>query len=115
MYIKELQIKSFGTLTDRHIKLDRGLNIVEGANESGKSTVAMFIKFVLYGLSGKAAGGDEISEKEHYVNWESGMAAGRIVAECRGGDYIIERRIYRNSDGDKNTYRESVKITEVAV
>ena len=111
MYIKELNIKSFGSLTDRVIKLDRGLNIVEGANESGKSTLAMFIKFALYGLSGKAALPDGISEKEHYINWENGMAAGYIIAECRDGEYKIERKIYKNSEGGKTVYRESSKIT----
>ena len=111
MYIRELNIKSFGSLTDKVIKLDRGLNIVEGANESGKSTVAMFIKFVLYGLSGKAAPSDGISEKDHYINWENGMAAGFLIAECRDGEYRIERKIYRNSEGGKAMYRESSKIT----
>jgi|GEM_PF-2302116 len=114
MYIKEIHIKSFGALTNKVIKLDRSLNIIQGANESGKSTVAMFLKFVLYGLSGKASGSEEISEKEHYVNWENGLAAGYILAECRGGEYIIERRLYRTSEGGRDIYRESVKIVDRA-
>lgn len=112
MYIKELHIKSFGSLTDKTVKFERGLNVISGPNESGKSTVAMFIKFILYGLSGKAVFPDTLSEKEHYVNWENGMAAGYMVAECRGGEYIIERRIYRTSEGGRTVYRESSKITD---
>ncbi|MBQ7669821.1 MAG: AAA family ATPase [Clostridia bacterium] len=110
MYIKQLNIKSFGTLTDRVIELDRGLNVISGANECGKSTVAAFIKFIFYGLSGKATGGDGISEKEHYVNWENGLAAGFLVAECRDGEYTVERRLYRTSEGGRDIYREGVKI-----
>lgn len=114
MYIKEIHIKSFGALTDKVIKLDRGLNIIQGANECGKSTVATFIKFALYGLSGKVVGADGISEKEHYVNWENGLAAGYVVAECRGGEYIIDRRLYRTSEGGRDIFRESVKIVDRA-
>lgn len=110
MYIKQLNIKSFGALTDRVIELDRGLNVICGANESGKSTVAAFIKFIFYGLSGKASGGDGISEKEHYVNWENGLAAGQLIAECRDGEYVIERRLYRTFEGGRDIYREGVKI-----
>ncbi len=114
MYIKELHIKSFGALIEKVVKLDRGLNVVEGANECGKSTLAMFIKFVLYGLSGKAAGTDTISEKEHYVNWDNGLASGYIVAECRGGTYIIERKMYRVTEGGRTLYRESERITDTS-
>ncbi|MGN1082941.1 MAG: ATP-binding protein, partial [Candidatus Avispirillum sp.] len=52
MYIKKIHIDSFGPLRDKELELCDGLNIIEGENESGKSTVAMFIKFMLYGLSG---------------------------------------------------------------
>ena len=78
MYIKHLNIESFGTLRDREIDLSDGLNIIEGANESGKSALAMFIKFMLYGLSGKSAGG-ELSERRRYVNWDTGCAAGTMT------------------------------------
>ena len=46
MYIKKMHIISFGTLTDRDIELSPGLNVIEGPNESGKTSAAMFIKFL---------------------------------------------------------------------
>ncbi len=113
MYIKELNIKAFGPLTDRVVRFDRGLNVIEGENESGKSTLAMFIKFVFYGLSGKAADGD-ISEKEHYVNWDFDIAAGYLVAECRRGTFRIERRLHRVNEGGRTLYRESCRITDTS-
>ncbi len=114
MYIKEINIKSFGALTDRVLKLDRGLNVICGANECGKSTVAMFIKFVLYGLSGKGLSGDAVSEKEHYVNWENGLAAGNLIIETKGGEYSVERRIYRTFEGGRNLYREGLRILNLS-
>ena len=114
MYIKELKIKSFGALTDKKIELDRGLNVIRGANECGKSTVAAFIKFVLYGLSGKGANPDGLSEKERYINWENGLAAGELIAECKGGEFSVERKLYRTVEGGRILYREGVRIVDVS-
>ena len=40
MYIEKLQINSFGKLSDLTLELAPGINIIEGANESGQSTIA---------------------------------------------------------------------------
>ena len=114
MYIKELNIKAFGPLTDRTVRFDRGLNVIEGANESGKSTIAMFIKFVFYGLSGKTSGTDPLSEKEHYINWDHDLAAGYAVAECRRGTFRIERRLHRVTEGGRTLYRENCRIIDMS-
>ncbi|MBQ7715533.1 MAG: AAA family ATPase [Clostridia bacterium] len=114
MYIKEIYIKSFGAIIDRKIEFDEGLNLLTGSNECGKSTVVMFIKFMLYGLSGKAVGNEEISEREHYVNWENGIAAGQMIVNSRGTDYLIEKRIYKTNEGGRDTYRESSRLTDLS-
>lgn len=114
MIIKQIKIKSFGPLIDKVIEPGAGLNIIEGANESGKSTVAMFIKFIFYGLSSKATGYENISEKAHYVNWDTGVAAGSMTVEARGGTYRIDRMITLSSDLDgRENYRESVRIIDL--
>ncbi len=38
MIIKQLNLDHFGKFHDREIHLEKGINIVYGANESGKST-----------------------------------------------------------------------------
>ena len=38
MIIKSLHIISFGGLKNRDIDLSRGVNVIDGANESGKSS-----------------------------------------------------------------------------
>ena len=50
MIIRKINITSFGTLSDFSAELSDGLNIISGENESGKSTILAFIRFVLYGL-----------------------------------------------------------------
>ena len=49
MYIEKLSIVSFGTLKNKEYIFSNDLNIVEGQNESGKTTLMNFVLFVLYG------------------------------------------------------------------
>lgn len=113
MYIKKLHISSFGTLTDRDIELSPGLNVIEGPNESGKTSAAMFIKFVLYGLSGAKG---IINEKQKYINWNTGVASGYAVFVMKDGRELrVERKLTHvgTSEG-KNQYRESARIVDCA-
>ncbi len=117
MYIKHLQISAFGTLREKEIDLARGLNIIEGNNESGKSAAAMFIKFILYGLSGKSTGG-ELTERRRYVNWDTGTATGSMTVTDGEKEYRIERllTVSQTEDGGKvrEAARESVRIIDTA-
>ncbi|MBR6917953.1 MAG: AAA family ATPase [Clostridia bacterium] len=110
MYITELNIKSFGPLTDKNVSLEKGLNIVEGANESGKSTLAMFIKFALYGLSDKPYGKSALSEKDRFIDQRGDFAAGSLKIRNDGKTYTVSRRIDRIFDGGKTIYKESSSI-----
>ncbi len=107
MILKSLHIISFGGLRDCHIDLERGLNVISGANESGKSSAAMFIKFIFYGLSGKNTRALP-SERKRYVNRETGQAAGYITAVTESGDeYRLERALITS---DNAAPRERVRI-----
>ena len=48
MIFESLYIKSFGKLNRTKISFTEGVNIIEGANESGKSTICAFIQFIFY-------------------------------------------------------------------
>lgn len=52
MKIERLEIKGFGALSRRMVQLKPGINLLYGANESGKSTLQWFIQGMLYGLKG---------------------------------------------------------------
>lgn len=58
MIIKQLNLDHFGKFHGREIDLNPGVNIIYGANESGKSTVHAFIQSMLFGaerLRGRGA------------------------------------------------------------
>lgn len=105
MYIKTIHIDSFGGVRGKTIELSKELNIIEGSNESGKSSVAMFIKFIFYGLSGRGVDG-AMSERRRYVNWETGSAAGYIILVKGDITYRIQRELYVSDDAA----RERVSI-----
>ena len=53
MILEKLEIGSFGKLDNMTLNLSEGVNIVRGGNESGKTTICNFIKFIFYGLPSK--------------------------------------------------------------
>ena len=74
MIIKQLNLDHFGKFHGREIDLNPGVNIIYGANESGKSTVHAFIQSMLFGaerLRGRGAGRDAYSK---YQPWEGGAS-----------------------------------------
>ena len=72
MVIEKLTIRRFGRLCDLELPLKPGLNAILGPNESGKSTVAAFIRYIFYGFGSAVSAGD-ISEREKRVNWEASV------------------------------------------
>ena len=85
MIIEKIHIVSFGKLSDFTLELAEGVNIIEGKNESGKSTVSAFIKFMFYGLS------TEADERARSISWQSATAAGTLTVRDREERYRIER------------------------
>ena len=51
MIIEKIVIKSFGRLTDMTLEFSERVNVIEGENEAGKSTIAAFIRYMLYGFT----------------------------------------------------------------
>ena len=75
MKIIELNIIEFGCLKDRKITFGDRLNILYGENEAGKSTILLFIKYMLYGLPKKSAQG---IERERSVSFDGKSASGSM-------------------------------------
>ncbi len=91
MYIESLQITSFAGISGYEMSLRDGVNIVRGDNEAGKSTVAEFIRYVLYGFNGK-------SDRERYLGFSSNAVAGSIVISDGNKKFRIERRTVGTKD-----------------
>lgn len=102
MKIKKISADSFGRLKNKQIDFEPGINVVVGANESGKSSVARFIRFMLYGFTSRA---QEISknDKKKYMPWDDNACKGSAVLDSEGEMYTVRR---------EQTARASHSITD---
>ncbi len=95
MIIKKLNIISFGMISNKQIEFGENLNVIEGNNETGKSTIGAFIRFIFYGLD--KAGRDK------YIGWGSTGCSGTLTLNSDGEDYRIERELNSGRTKDRIT------------
>ena len=103
--IEKIEITSFGKLKNTVVDLAGGINILCAPNESGKSTLAAFIKFVFYGFAGQRLQSISENEKKLYTPWDGEISEGAVAIECDEGRFVIERRVTASG-------RETVSITD---
>ena len=111
MIIEKIVIKSFGRLVDKTLEFSDKVNVIEGENESGKSTIAAFIKYMLYGFGGES--GEGIGEREKRINWDTGMASGMMYVRVKDKRYLITRTTVANEGEERVSYREESSIIDV--
>ena len=103
MIIEKIAIESFASHKDVEIELGDGINLIEGTNESGKSSIADFIKFMLYGVGGKGVD-SHLSERKRVMNFNDSHIAGALTVR------VGERRLcIRRNTAVSGTVRESVR------
>lgn len=90
MNIKKLSVNSFGKLKNRSFEFSDGLNVVYGSNESGKTTLVSFIKYMFFGFHGRRSGTNLIAE-EKYSPWDNTAISGSVDFNYCGNDYITTR------------------------
>ena len=78
MKIKNLKINHFGKLENKEIQFTDHINIVQGSNESGKSTLLKFIANIFYGTS-KNKKGKEFSDYDRYKPWSQEEFSGKLT------------------------------------
>ena len=100
------EIEEFGKLEHRRFVFGEGMNLIEGENESGKSTLLAFFRFLFYGFPRRnAAGGDE---REKRLSFRTRRAAGSLTFTCRGETYRIFRAVTAKSEREAT---ETLSVT----
>ena len=120
MRITRIRIRSFGAIRDRDYRVDEGMTVFHGPNESGKTSTMEFIRSVLsptnarkvYPARNKSDNGildivDGDSVKE--IRYDSKKVIGDVPAEVRGIDPILFREIFAM---DPETLDDSDSITK---
>ena len=112
MIIEKISINSFGALRDMTLEFSETVNIIEGENESGKSTLAAFIKYMLYGFPGEGSP-SALDERSKRLNWETKVAQGSMTVKAKGKRYLISRSTVLASSAPHRTYKEECSIIDL--
>ena len=110
MIIEKIVIKSFGRITDMTLEFSDKVNVIEGENESGKSTIAAFIRYMLYGFTDEASEG--VDERKKRISWDNGLAHGSMYVRVGDKRYVINRSTTPVEGSDRPTYREEASIVD---
>lgn len=104
--IERIEIISFGKLHNFSLALEDGVNLFTAPNESGKSTLASFLRFAFYGFADARKKELAENDKKLYTPWDTPRAEGSVVVQKGGNSY----RVFRSSMGTK----ETVEVTSVS-
>ena len=108
MIIKRIDIKAFGGIKDYHMEFIKGLNLIYGENEAGKSTLQNFIKVWLYGFSNYRGKNLLYNERLKYTPLNGEKIKGSLTFEVDERDYIIIRSFGKTQKDDEIKIMDSL-------
>lgn len=91
MKLLRLCVENFGKLENYRYSFEDGLNIVQEPNGFGKTTLAAFVKAMLYGLPKTGSRKTAENERRRYEPWQSGTYGGYLEFEFEGTAYRVTR------------------------
>ena len=91
MKLIELYIENFGKLTGYKYSFSSGLNVINEENGYGKSTLAVFIKSMLFGLEDTRKPKLDENDRKKYLPWQGGACGGTLTFSVGKKKYRIER------------------------
>lgn len=94
MIIKEVNIGKFGKLENQKYQFAPQINVIYGANESGKSTLMQFLKAMLFGLE-KTRVRKTLDTYNRYEPWDTpAYFYGSMIFETGQQQFLLERNFY---------------------
>ena len=111
MLIKSVYIEQFGKLKRRTFVFRDGINVIQGKNEVGKSTLQNFILSSFYGA--RTSRRNNMDTRKKYIPYGKNYSFGTMEIIDRGQNLIVERKISgkRKDDlfriYDKDTYDQA--------
>ena len=100
MKLLRLHVENFGKLQNFDYSFKEGLNILLEENGWGKSTLAAFIKAMLYGMPASSKQSLDENERKKYMPWQGGAYGGSLEFSTATGKYRIERFFGAKESGD---------------
>ena len=89
---------TFGKLDKARLTLAPGLNLIQGDNEAGKSTLSAFLRAMLYGVpTNQRDKAGFLAEKNRYQPWSGAPMEGDLLVEWQGREVLLRRGPKGNS------------------
>ncbi len=120
MKIKEVRIENFGKFSNYNKQFSEGLTTINEENGWGKSTLAAFIRVMMFGFDGENKRSDIDKERKRLKPWQGGTYGGSLIIAVGEKEYRITRlfgntekddefRLYDNKTGlESNDYSEKI-------
>lgn len=106
MRLLSCRIENFGKLKDLSLKFSQGCNVIRQDNGWGKSTLAAFIKVMLYGFEEEKSRDGLKNERKRYRPWQGGVYGGRLEFEAGGESYVLTRTFGAKEKEDSFSLRK---------
>lgn len=106
MRLVSCHIENFGRLRDFSLEFQEGCNVICCENGWGKSTLASFIKVMLYGFEEEKSRDELKNERKRYRPWQGGIYGGRLEFETGGEHYVISRTFGIKEKEDRFSLRK---------
>lgn len=107
MKLLECHVDNFGKLSNYDYRFSEGLTVIQEPNGFGKSTLAAFIKAMLYGFPRTAGRSVAGNERKKYLPWQGGTYGGSLDFEFDGTAYRVWRTF------GKTTAKDTFKLWDL--
>lgn len=107
MKLIEAHIENFGKLSGETFRFNSSLNEFYKENGWGKSTLAAFIKVMLFGFDNERARDELSNERKRYKPWQGGSYGGSLEIQVKDKSYIIYRSFGTKDKEDEFVLRDA--------
>ena len=101
MKLIKCHIENFGKLSDFTYDFTDGCNTVCEENGWGKSTLAAFLRVMLFGFRNEGKRDPLENERKRYSPWQKGVYGGELQFESEGKQYSVRRTFGSKSAEDE--------------
>ena len=101
MKLIKCHIENFGKLSDFTYDFTDGCNTVCEGNGWGKSTLAAFLRVMLFGFRNEGKRDPLENERKRYSPWQKGVYGGELRFESEGKQYSVRRTFGSKSAEDE--------------
>lgn len=99
--LTEAVLIRFGKFKNCSLKFQPGLHVLYGENETGKSTLQLFLKVMFFGAATRKKADEMLKERERMIPWGEKNAEGILRLHVDDRDLEIRRRFGKTAAADK--------------